>query len=252
MQEKYLVVNCGSSSLKFSLYEMPSEKELINGYIEKIGLEDSFWTIKINGEKFQDKKYLANHSEAVEVMLDELFKNKVISSVDEIVGIGHRVLHGGEFYHDSVEIDSLVLERIESLTKLGPLHHPGEIAGIKAMIEKIPHAKEVAVFDTAFHQTMPKRNYIYAIPYEMYEKHGYNTHIQKLRRSIMFQIEKTTLIAEIMENAPYVAPMFQAIGMHCMGCAMASGENVEEACAAHGVDVDKFVEKVNEFIAAQG
>ena len=84
------------------------------------------------------------------------------------------------------------------------------------------------------------------------EKHGYNTHIQKLRRSIMFQIEKTTLIAEIMENAPYVAPMFQAIGMHCMGCAMASGENVEEACAAHGVDVDKFVEKVNEFIAAQG
>lgn len=172
MQEKYLVVNCGSSSLKFSLYEMPSEKELINGYIEKIGLEDSFWTIKINGEKFQDKKYLASHSEAVEVMLDELFKNKVISSVDEIVGIGHRVLHGGEFYHDSVEIDSLVLERIESLTKLGPLHHPGEIAGIKAMIEKIPHAKEVAVFDTAFHQTMPKRNYIYAIPYEMYEKHG--------------------------------------------------------------------------------
>ena len=79
MQEKYLVVNCGSSSLKFSLYEMPSEKELINGYIEKIGLEDSFWTIKINGEKFQDKKYLASHSEAVEVMLDELFKNKVIS-----------------------------------------------------------------------------------------------------------------------------------------------------------------------------
>lgn len=172
MKEKYLVVNCGSSSLKFSLYDMPSEKEIINGYVEKIGLEDSFWTIKMNGEKRSDKRYLKDHTDAVEVMIEELYKNKVIESLDEIVGIGHRVLHGGEYYHDSVKIDEEVLRRIEGLIKLGPLHLPGEIAGIRAMMEKIPGASQVAVFDTAFHQTMPKRNYIYALPYEFYTKYG--------------------------------------------------------------------------------
>lgn len=172
MREKYLVVNCGSSSLKFSLYDMPSEKEIINGYVEKIGLEDSFWTIKMNGEKRSDKRYLKDYTDAVEVMIEELYKNKVIESLDEIVGIGHRVLHGGEYYHDSVKIDEEVLERIEGLIKLGPLHLPGEIAGIRAMMEKIPGASQVAVFDTAFHQTMPKRNYIYALPYEFYTKYG--------------------------------------------------------------------------------
>ena len=158
MNEKYLVVNCGSSSLKFSLYEMPLEKEMINGYVEKIGLDDSFWTIKINGEKKSGKRYLENHTDAVEVMIEELFNNKVINALDEIKGIGHRVLHGGEFYSDSVLIDDTVLGRIEELTKLGPLHHPGEIAGIKAMMEKIPGVRQVAVFDTAFHQTRPTRN----------------------------------------------------------------------------------------------
>lgn len=172
MKEKYLVVNCGSSSLKFSLYEMPEEKEIINGYVEKIGLEDSFWTIKMNGEKRSDKRYLKDHTDAVEVMIEELYKNKVIESLDEIVGIGHRVLHGGEFYHDSVKINGEVLERIEGLVKLGPLHLPGEISGIKAMMEKIPGASQVAVFDTAFHQTMPKRNYVYALPYVFYTKYG--------------------------------------------------------------------------------
>lgn len=172
MKNKYLVVNCGSSSLKFSLYLMPDEVELINGYIEKIGLSDSFWTIKIKGEKISDKRYLANHTEAVEVMIEELFKNKVIESLDEIIGIGHRVLHGGEYYNDSVMIDDDVLTKINSLVKLGPLHLPGEIAGIEAMKEKIPEATQVAVFDTAFHQTMSKANYIYAVPYEWYTNYG--------------------------------------------------------------------------------
>ena len=172
MKDKFLVVNCGSSSLKFSLYLMPDEVELINGYIEKIGLDDSFWTIKKNGEKISDKKYLANHTEAVEVMIEELFKNKVIESLDEIIGIGHRILHGGEYYNDSVMIDEDVLDKINSLVKLGPLHLPGEIAGVEAMMEKIPSAIQVAVFDTAFHQTMPKANYIYAVPYEWYTDYG--------------------------------------------------------------------------------
>ena len=169
--EKYLVINGGSSSLKFSMYEMPTEKLLINGYFEKIGYEDSFWTLKINGEKIRYDGYLENHAAAVKMMIKGLIDNKIISSMDEIVGVGHRVLHGGELYSESVEITDKVLNDIVYLTKLGPLHHPGQIAGIKAMLECLPYVKNVAVFDTAFHQTMPRENYIYAVPYEWYSKY---------------------------------------------------------------------------------
>ena len=172
MEGKYLVINGGSSSLKFSLYSMPEEKELINGYIEKIGAKDCFWTLKINGEKITHAKELKNHTEAVEIMMKELIDNNIISSVDEIKGVGHRVLHGGEFYSDSVLIDDEGLNNIVDLTKLGPLHHPGEIAGIKAMRESLPEVPEVAVFDTAYHQTMPEENYKYAVPEEWYEKYS--------------------------------------------------------------------------------
>ena len=169
--EKYLVINAGSSSLKFSLYEMPSEKLLANGYFEKIGLDDSFYTIKINSNKIEKKVYLSNHGAAVKMMIEELIDNKIIDKLEDIVGVGHRVLHGGEIYDKSVEITDKVLDDIIDLTKLGPLHHPGEIAGIKAMMEYLPEVKQVAVFDTAFHQTMPKENYIYAVPYDWYEKY---------------------------------------------------------------------------------
>ncbi len=171
MNEKYLVVNCGSSSLKFSLYEMPLEKLIAKGYIEKIGLDDSFWTISYNDEKITGAKRLANHSEAVKVMTEELINNGIVKRMEEIKGIGHRVLHGGEIYNDSVIIDDKVLNDIVKMTNLGPLHHPGEIDGIKAMMECLPKAKQVAVFDTAFHQTMPKDSYIYAVPYEWYTKY---------------------------------------------------------------------------------
>ena len=169
--EKYLVINAGSSSLKFSLYEMPTEKMLVSGYFEKIGFEDSFWTIKINGSKIKKDGYLSDHEDAVKMMIDELIGNKIISSMDEICGVGHRVLHGGEIYSDSVIITDKVLRDIVDLTKLGPLHHPGEIAGIKAMQESLSNVCQVAVFDTAFHQTLPKYNYLYAIPYEWYTKY---------------------------------------------------------------------------------
>ena len=169
---KILSVNAGSSSLKFQLYEMPEEKVLISGYVEKIGLEDSFWTIKINGEKIKNSKFLKDHSAAVDVLIEELFNHKVVESLDEIKGIGHRVLHGGEKYSDSVIITDEVIRDIEDLTKLGPLHHPGNLAGIKAMKKVLPNVPMVAVFDTAFHQTMPKENYIYPVPYEWYEKYS--------------------------------------------------------------------------------
>ena len=169
---KFLCVNAGSSSLKFQLFEMPEEKVIISGYIEKIGFEDSFWNTKINGEKIRGEKYLKNHTEAVQVMLDELIKHNAVESLDEIKGVGHRVLHGGEKYSDSVLIDDQVVADIEDLTKLGPLHHPGNLAGIRALKDVLPDVPMVAVFDTAFHQTMPPVNYMYPVPYEWYEKYG--------------------------------------------------------------------------------
>jgi len=166
---KLLAVNAGSSSLKFQVYEMPEEKILISGYVEKIGLEDSFWSVKVNGQKIKDQRYLANHKDAVKVLIEELFKNNIIESLDEIKAVGHRVLHGGEKYSKSVLITDEVINDIKDLTKLGPLHHPGNLAGIESMMEALPNVPMVAVFDTAFHQTMPKRSYLYPIPREWYE-----------------------------------------------------------------------------------
>ena len=169
---KILCVNAGSSSLKFQLVEMPEEKLIISGYIEKIGLKDSFWTTKVNGEKIKGERYLKNHKEAAEVLIEELLKHKAVESLDEIKGVGHRVLHGGEKYSDSVIITDEVIQAIKDLTKLGPLHHPGNLAGIEAMQKALPGVPMVAVYDTAFHQTMPKVNYMYPVPMEWYTKYG--------------------------------------------------------------------------------
>ena len=169
---KYLCVNAGSSSLKFQLFEMPEEKVIISGYIEKIGLEDSFWTTKYNGKKIKGEKYLKDHSKAVEVLINELLETGAVNSLKDIKGVGHRVLHGGEKYSDSVIITDEVISDIEELTKLGPLHHPGNLAGIRAMREALEDVPMVAVFDTAFHQTMPINNYLYPVPMEWYEKYG--------------------------------------------------------------------------------
>lgn len=169
---KILCVNAGSSSLKFQLVEMPEEKLIISGYIEKIGQKDSFWTTKINGEKIRGEKYLKNHKEAASVLIDELLKHKAVENLDEIKGVGHRVLHGGEKYSDSVIITDEVIQDIKDLTKLGPLHHPGNLAGIEAMQKALPGVPMVAVYDTAFHQTMPRVNYMYPVPMEWYTKYG--------------------------------------------------------------------------------
>ncbi len=151
---------------------MHEEKVIISGYIEKIGAPDSFWNTKINGQKIRGERYIKDHREAVAVLIEELLKYKVVESLDEIKGVGHRVLHGGEKYSDSVLIDDEVIESIKALTKLGPLHHPGNLAGIEAMKEALPNVPMVAVYDTAFHQTMPKENYMYPVPMEWYEKYG--------------------------------------------------------------------------------
>ena len=169
---KILSVNCGSSSLKFQMYEMPEEKLLISGYVEKIGQDDCFWTIKVNGEKIKSVRPLKNHTEAVGVLIEELFKNNIVENLEEIKAVGHRVVHGGEKYADSVIITDEVIEHIKALTKFATLHHPGNLAGIDAIKEALPNVPMVAVYDTAFHQTMPKKNYMYPVPMEWYEKYG--------------------------------------------------------------------------------
>lgn len=170
---KYLVLNAGSSSLKFSLYSMPDKKLLVKGNIEKIGEEISLYKISDDNNVIASGQYKANnHKDAVELMLDQLFLNRIIKNVDEIKGIGHRVLHGGEKYSDSVLIDEEVINDIIDLTKLGPLHHPGELAGISAMLQFFPTTPMVAVFDTAFHQTIDPTHFMYPVPYEWYTKYG--------------------------------------------------------------------------------
>ena len=169
---KILSINAGSSSLKFTLFEMKDESVIVSGVFERIGLDNSFYTIKYNGEKIREEIELENHTTAVKVLLDKLIDLKIIESFDEIKGVGHRILHGGEKYSSSVIINDEVIESIKELTPLGPLHHPGEIAGILALKEVLPEAVMVAVYDTAFHQTMSEDTYLYAVPYKWYKEYN--------------------------------------------------------------------------------
>lgn len=169
---KILSVNAGSSTLKFQMYEMPEEKVLISGNFERVGIDNSFYTIKFGGEKIKKEAVLKNHGDAVRILCDELVNNKIVSSLDEIEAVGHRMVHGGEEYASSVIIDDDVIKTVRGLIPLAPLHNPANLMGIEAFKEIVPSAKNVGVFDTAFHQTLPKEAYLYAVPYEWYEKYG--------------------------------------------------------------------------------
>jgi acetate kinase len=168
---KLLSVNAGSSTLKFRLFEMPEEKVIMKGAFERIGIDDSFYEIKINGEKIKKSVQLKDHNDAVKYLLDELIENKVVKSLDELEAVGHRVVHGGSKYSESVEITDEVIKEIDSLSELAPLHNPGALKGIKAF-KKNTKAKMVACFDTAFHQTIGEETYLYSVPYEWYTKYG--------------------------------------------------------------------------------
>ncbi len=168
---KLLSVNAGSSSLKFRLYEMPEEELLMKGMFERIGLFGSCYSIRIGDEKISKDVPLKDHNEAVKILLDELINNRVISSLDEIEAVGNRVVHGGNKYSKSVEITDRVLMEIEEISDLAPLHNPAALKGIYAFKKNIPNAKLVACFDTAFHQTMKEKTYLYPVPYEWYVKY---------------------------------------------------------------------------------
>ena len=171
---KILVINCGSSSLKYQLIDMASEKVMAKGTFERIGQPNSFLTHKVNGEKYRLEKPVKNHEEALEFSLNQLVKPdyKVINSLDEINAIGHRIVHGGEKFNKPVIITEEVIKAIEDCASLAPLHNPAAIMGIRAAEKLMQNKPMVAVFDTAFHQTMPKEHYIYPIPYKYYEEYG--------------------------------------------------------------------------------
>ena len=165
---KIISVNAGSSSLKFQLFEMDDETVITSGVIERIGLEDSIFTIKYNGEKDVTTLPIENHKVAVQLLLDTLIKKEIVKDLDEIKGVGHRVVQGGAYFDQSVIIDEDVVSKIDGLKSLAPLHNPAHLTGYYAFKEAIPNAGAVAVFDTAFHQTLEPKSYIYPIPYKYY------------------------------------------------------------------------------------
>lgn len=171
---KILVLNCGSSSLKYQLLDMSTERVIAKGNFERIGEKESFLTHKMNGEKYVYNEVAMNHEEALNLIMKELQNpdHRAIENLSEINAIGHRVVAGGEIFDKSVIIDEKTLKGIEACSKLAPLHNPAAILGIKACQKAMPGVPMVAAFDTAFHQTMPKENYLYPIPYEYYEKYG--------------------------------------------------------------------------------
>jgi len=166
---KVISVNAGSSSLKFQLFEMPQETVLTSGIVERIGFDDAIFSIKFNDEKVKKVQPIHDHKEAVQMVLDALIAHHIVENLDEIKGVGHRVVHGGELYANSVVADEKVEKDIEDLADLAPLHNPANLIGYRAFAKSLPHARHAMVFDTAFHQTMAPDIYLYPIPFEYYQ-----------------------------------------------------------------------------------
>ena len=169
---KIISINAGSSSLKFSLFEMADESVLISGTFERIGSDGSCYTIKYNGQKITEEIPLETHTDAVKILLDKLVALEVIRSLDEIKGVGHRIVHGGSKYSESVFVTDQVMDDIEEFKDFAPLHNPAHLLGIKAFREVMPDVPMVVVFDTAFHQTMDEVTYRYPVPYHWCEDYG--------------------------------------------------------------------------------
>lgn len=165
---KTISINAGSSSLKWQLYLMPEEKVLAKGLLERIGLKDSISTVKFDGRSEKQVLDIADHTQAVKILLDDLKRFNIIESYDEITGVGHRVVAGGEHFKDSALVDEEVIQKVEELSLLAPLHNPANAAGIRAFREILPDITSVVVFDTSFHTTMPEKAYRYPIPTKYY------------------------------------------------------------------------------------
>jgi len=243
---KILAVNAGSSSLKFQMYEMPEEKVLISGVFERIGIDNSFYTVKINGEKIKKEVELKDHKAAFEILVQELIDNKVVESLEEIKGIGHRVAQGGDYFDKTVVIDEKVVEQIDELSVIAPLHNPASITGIKAAQEVVPNAVQTAVFDTAFHQTIDEVNYLYAVPYEWYtnykiRKYGFHGTSHKyvtLRANQILGRINTKLITCHIGNGASVSAVLNG---ECINTSMGLTPNAGLIMGSRSGDIDATI-----------
>lgn len=168
---KIISVNAGSSSLKFQLFEMPSEEVLTSGIAERIGLEEGIFTIKYNGEKHTQNLPIKDHKVAVELLLKALVEHKIVENLEEIKGAGHRIVQGGSYFDSSAVVGEDVVNKVEELSDLAPLHNPAHLIGYRAFKEALPQIGHVFVFDTAFHQTMTPESYLFPVPMEWYENY---------------------------------------------------------------------------------
>ena len=189
---KILSINAGSSSLKFSLFNMDDESVIASGNFERIGIEGSLYTIKLNSEKITQEVELPTHLEAVEILLEKLITLGIIENLYEIHGVGHRIVQGKDLFSESVVINDTVMEQLETIKGFAPLHNPANMLGIEAFKKALPDATHVAVFDTAYHHTMNEETYLYPVPYEWYSNYGvrkYGAHGTS-HRYIALQVKK--------------------------------------------------------------
>ena len=243
---KILSVNAGSSSLKFRLYEMPEENLLISGVFERIGIEGSFYTIKYNGEKIKKEVELKNHKDAFNYLVNELLENKVVTSLEEIKGIGHRAVQGGASYNKAVFVDDEVISNLTKYISIAPLHNPATITGINAANETLPNAKGVVVFDTAFHQTMPEENFLYAVPYEWYTKydvrrygfHGTSHRYVSMRMNEILGRNDTKLITCHIGNGGSISAVLNG---KCLNTSMGFTPNAGLVMGSRSGDIDASI-----------
>ena len=223
---KILVINCGSSSVKYQLMNMEDESVMAKGNYERVGMEGSFLTHKVNGEKYNYEKEAKTHEEAIRFILQQLTdaEHGVIASLDEINAIGHRIVHGGEKFTQSVIVTDDVIKGIEDAIKFAPLHNPGHLQGIRACQKELPGKPNVTVFDTAFHQTMPKEHYLYPIPYKYYEKYG----VRKYGAHGTSHKYVSSRIAELLGKKPEELKIINChIGQGASLCAIQDGKCID-------------------------
>ena len=240
---KILSVNAGSSSLKFRLYDMPKEELLMKGTIERIGLSDGVYSIRIGDNKVEKDIDFADHEEAVQLLLKDLIDQKVIKSLDEIKAVGHRIVHGGNKYSKSVILNKRVIKEINSISDLAPLHNPAGLLGVQAFVDNIPGAVNVACFDTAFHQTMEPSAFLYAIPYEWYvkydvRKYGFHGLSHKFITETMMEKlknKKPNLIICHIGNGASISAIKEG---HCIDTSMGMTPNAGLIMGTRSGDID--------------
>ena len=222
---KILVINCGSSSLKYQLIDMENENLIAKGTYERIG-EASFLTHKINGEKYVLQHPVKTHKEALDFSIEQLLNKDypAISSLEEIGAVGHRIVHGGEYFSESAIIDEDVIRKIDDCSSLAPVHNPAAIIGIRACMELMPGKPMVAVFDTAFHQTIPEERYIYPIPYKYYEKYKIRKYGAHGTSHFYVSRRMSELINKPIENSKIVVCH---LGQGASICAVQNGKSVD-------------------------